>query len=109
MLWAVVVLLTALPLLKRGRRGMLAPAAVLAAVTFCFPFLAHYVTYSTITQVFMGYDPDLSPMHYYSMGQPSLSLLIAAVLAAALYVLSCFFRLEVSKSEPTEPSEGQDL
>lgn len=108
-LWAVVVLLTVLPLLKRGRRGMLAPAAVLAAVTFCFPFLAHYVTYSTITQVFMGYDPDLSPMHYYSMGQPSLSLLIAAVLAAALYVLSCFFRLEVSKSEPTEPSEGQDL
>ena len=88
---------------------MFRAAAVLAAVTFCFPFLAHSVTYSPITQVFMGYDPDLSPMHYYSMGQPSLSLLIAAVLAAALYVLSCFFRLEVSKSEPTEPSEGQDL
>lgn len=109
LLWIVVVLLTALPLLKRGCRGMLLPAAALAAGTFCFPFLTHRVTYSTITQVFRAYDPTLSPTHYYTIGQPSFPLLITAVLAVLLYLLVCFFRLDVSKSEPTEPSEGPDL
>ena len=107
--WATLSLLTALPLLKRGYRGMLLPAAALAVGTFCFPFLAHPITYSTITQVFRAYDPDLNRSSYYSLGQCSFLLLVAALLMILLYLLCCFFRLEVSKSEPPEPSEGPDL
>lgn len=96
-LWAVVSLLTLLPLLKNGRRGMLVPAVLLALADRAFSKLLVYPrAYHLISKkvVVDGTHGQLNSNHVY-FGQASGVLIAVAVVLALLYLVCCFVTIRV--------------
>lgn len=105
--WAGISLLTLLPLLKKGRRGLLIPAVLLALASWGFSGLLVYPrAYSLISQkvVVDRTNGLLSGNHIY-FGQAGAELMVFAVVLALLYLACCFLTIEyVPKDEKQEQS-----
>ena len=103
--WAGISLLTLLPLLKKGRRGLLIPAVLLALASWGFSGLLVYPrAYSLISQkvVVDRTNGLLSGNHIY-FGQAGAELMVFAVVLALLYLACCFLTIEyVPKDEKQE-------
>lgn len=112
-IWVVVSLLTLLPLLKKGNRGMLVPAVLVALVDLQFSRMLVYPrVYSDYSdQVMINGTGGLGNVGYHSFGQASKELVIFAIVLALLYLICCFlaFRMtpkEEKKEETTADEEG---
>lgn len=108
--WAGVSLLTMLPLLKKGRRGMLLPALALALVDLTFPRLLVYERgYRTIKETVIVMGNWTSP-NVHSFGQANEELIVTAIVLALLYLVCCFIAIKrvpkEEKKEETEPEES---
>ena len=105
--WAGISLLTLLPLLKKGRRGLLIPAVLLALTSRGFSGLLVYPrAYSLISQKVVVDKTNglLSGNHIY-FGQAGAELMVFAVVLALLYLACCFLSIRyVSKEEKQEQS-----
>lgn len=105
--WAGISLLTLLPLLKKGRRGLLIPAVLLALASRGFSGLLVYPrAYSLISQkvVVDRTNGLLSGNHIY-FGQAGAELMVFAVVLALLYLACCFLSIRyVPKQEKQEQS-----
>lgn len=105
--WAGISLLTLLPLLKKGRRGLLIPAVLLALTGRGFSGLLVYPrAYSLISQKVVVDKTNglLSGNHIY-FGQAGAELMVFAVVLALLYLACCFLSIRyVSKEEKQEQS-----
>lgn len=105
--WAGISLLTLLPLLKKGRRGLLIPAVLLALTSQGFSGLLVYPrAYSLISQKVVVDKTNglLSGNHIY-FGQAGAELMVFAVVLALLYLACCFLSIRyVSKEEKQEQS-----
>lgn len=105
--WAGISLLTLLPLLKKGRRGLLIPAVLLALTSWGFSGLLVYPrAYSLISQKVVVDKTNglLSGNHIY-FGQAGAELMVFAVVLALLYLACCFLSIRyVSKEEKQEQS-----
>ena len=105
--WAGISLLTLLPLLKKGRRGLLIPAVLLALTSRGFSGLLVYPrAYSLISQKMVVDKTNglLSGNHIY-FGQAGAELMVFAVVLALLYLACCFLSIRyVSKEEKQEQS-----
>lgn len=103
--WAGISLLTLLPLLKKGRRGMLLPALALALADVTFSALLVYKRgYFALGDkvVVMGNwtSPDVRPF-----GQANEELIVTAIVLALLYLACCFLSIRyVPKEEKQEQS-----
>lgn len=106
-IWAGISLLTLLPLLKKGRRGLLIPAVLLALTSRGFSGLLVYPrAYSLISQKVVVDKTNglLSGNHIY-FGQAGAELMVFAVVLALLYLACCFLSIRyVSKEEKQEQS-----
>lgn len=108
--WAGVSLLTMLPLLKKGRRGMLPPALALSLVDLTFPRLLVYKRgYRTIKETVIVMGNWTSP-NVHSFGQANEELIVNAIVLALLYLVCCFIAIKrvpkEEKKEETEPEES---
>ena len=105
--WAGISLLTLLPLLKKGRRGLLIPAVLLALTSRGFSGLLVYPrAYSLISQKVVVDKTNglLSGNHIY-FGQAGAELMVFAVVLALLYLACCFLSIRyVPKEEKQEQS-----
>ena len=105
--WAGISLLTLLPLLKKGRRGLLIPAVLLALTSRGFSGLLVYPrAYSLISQKVVVDKTNglLSGNHIY-FGQANEELIVAAIVLALLYLARCFLSIRyVPKEEKQEQS-----
>ena len=105
--WAGISLLILLPLLKKGRRGLLIPAVLLALTSRGFSGLLVYPrAYSLISQKVVVDKTNglLSGNHIY-FGQAGAELMVFAVVLALLYLACCFLSIRyVSKEEKQEQS-----
>lgn len=105
--WAGISLLTLLPLLKKGRRGLLIPAVLLALTSRGFSGLLVYPrAYSLISQKMVVDKTNglLSGNHIY-FGQAGAELMVFAVVLALLYLACCFLSIRyVPKEEKQEQS-----
>lgn len=103
--WAGISLLTLLPLLKKGRRGLLIPAVLLALASRGFSGLLVYPrAYSLISQkvVVDRTNGLLSGNHIY-FGQANEELIVTAIVLALLYLACCFLTIKyVPKDEKQE-------
>lgn len=103
--WAAVSLVTLLPLLKKGRRGMLVPAVVLALLDGTFPSLlayergVHQISRQVI-QLGISQSGNIRPF-----GQAKEELIIFAVVLSLLYLICCFLRLKAAPRENQERKE----
>ena len=111
-LWAAVSILTMLPLLKKGRRGLLIPAVLLALASRAFSALLVYPrAYNLISKrvVVDGTNGLLSGNHVY-FGQAGKGLIVFAVVLALLYLACCFITVKCApkkeKTEETADGEG---
>ena len=106
-IWAGISLLTLLPLLIKGRRGLLIPAVLLALTSRGFSGLLVYPrAYSLISQKVVVDKTNglLSGNHIY-FGQAGAELMVFAVVLALLYLACCFLSIRyVSKEEKQEQS-----
>lgn len=96
-LWGAVSLLTLLPLLKKGRRGLLIPAVLLALASRTFSGLLVYPrAYNLISErvVVDGTHGRLSGNHVY-FGQAGGVLIAVAIVLALLYLVCCFLTIRV--------------
>lgn len=104
-LWTVISFLSLLPLLKKGRRGLLIPAVLLALASRGFSGLLVYPrAYSLISQkvVVDGTNGRLSSNHVY-FGQANEELIVTAIVLALLYLACCFLTIKyVPKDEKQE-------
>lgn len=105
--WAGISLLTLLPLLKKGRRGLLIPAVLLALTSrgFSGP-LVYPRAYSLISQKVVVDKTNglLSGNHIY-FGQANEELIVTAIVLALLYLACCFLSIRyVHKEEKQEQS-----
>lgn len=112
-LWAAVSLLTLLPLLKKGRRGMLLPAVLLDLASRAFSvLLVSPRAYDLINKkvVVDGTHGRLSGNHVY-FGQVSWGLAVFAALLVLLYLVCCFVtiqrRPEGKKDEAPQGENGE--
>lgn len=108
--WAGISLLTMLPLLKKGRRGMLPPALALSLVDLTFPRLLVYKRgYRTIKETVIVMGNWTSP-NVHSFGQANEELIVTAIVLALLYLICCFIAIKrvpkEEKKEETEPEES---
>lgn len=108
--WAGISLLTMLPLLKKGRRGMLLPALALALVDLTFPRLLVYERgYRTIKETVIVMGNWTSP-NVHSFGQANEEMIVTAIVLALLYLICCFIAIKrvpkEEKKEETEPEES---
>lgn len=108
--WAGISLLTMLPLLKKGRRGMLLPALALSLVDLTFPRLLVYKRgYRTIKETVIVMGNWTSP-NVHSFGQANEELIVTAIVLALLYLICCFIAIKrvpkEEKKEETEPEES---
>lgn len=105
--WAGISLLILLPLLKKGRRGLLIPAVLLALTSRGFSGLLVYPrAYSLISQKMVVDKTNglLSGNHIY-FGQAGAELMVFAVVLALLYLACCFLSIRyVPKEEKQEQS-----
>lgn len=105
--WAGISLLTLLPLLKKGRRGLLIPAVLLALTSWGFSGLLVYPrAYSLISQKVVVDKTNglLSGNHIY-FGQANEELIVTAIVLALLYLACCFLSIRyVPKEEKQEQS-----
>lgn len=103
--WAGISLLTLLPLLKKGRRGLLIPAVLLALTSRGFSGLLVYPrAYSLISQKVVVDKTNglLSGNHIY-FGQANEELIVTAIVLALLYLACCFLSIRyVHKEEKQE-------
>lgn len=111
-LWAAVSILTMLPLLKKGRRGLLIPAVLLALASRAFSALLVYPrAYNLISKrvVVDGTNGLLSGNHVY-FGQAGKGLIVFAVVLALLYLACCLITVKCApkkeKTEETADGEG---
>lgn len=108
--WAGISLLTMLPLLKKGRRGMLLPALALALVDLTFPRLLVYERgYRTIKETVIVMGNWTSP-NVHSFGQANEEMIVSAIVLTLLYLICCFIAIKrvpkEEKKEETEPEES---
>lgn len=108
--WAGISLLTMLPLLKKGRRGMLLPALALSLVDLTFPRLLVYKRgYRTIKETVIVMGNWTSP-NVHSFGQANEEMIVTAIVLALLYLICCFIAIKrvpkEEKKEETEPEES---
>lgn len=107
LVWAGISLLTLLPLLKKGRRGLLIPAVLLALTSRGFSGLLVYPrAYSLISQKVVVDKTNglLSGNHIY-FGQANEELIVTAIVLALLYLACCFLSIRyVPKEEKQEQS-----
>lgn len=108
--WAGISLLTMLPLLKKGRRGMLLPALALSLVDLTFPRLLVYKRgYRTIKETVIVMGNWTSP-NVHSFGQANEELIVSAIVLTLLYLICCFIAIKrvpkEEKKEETEPEES---
>lgn len=105
--WAGISLLTLLPLLKKGRRGLLIPAVLLALTSRGFSGrLVYPRAYSLISQKVVVDKTNglLSGNHIY-FGQANEELIVTAIVLALLYLACCFLSIRyVPKEEKQEQS-----
>ena len=96
-----------LPLLKKGRRGLLIPAVLLALTSRGFSGLLVYPrAYSLISQKVVVDKTNglLSGNHIY-FGQANEELIVTAIVLALLYLACCFLSIRyVPKEEKQEQS-----
>ena len=103
--WAGISLLTLLPLLKKGRRGMLLPALVLALADVTFSALlvykrGYFALGDKVVEIVNWTSPDIRPF-----GQANEELIVTAIVLALLYLACCFLSIiYVSKEEKQEQS-----
>lgn len=110
-LWAVVSLLTLLPLLKRGRRGMLVPAVLLALAGRAFSGLLVYSrAYNLISgRVVADKTQGQLSGNYVYFGQAGMVLIAVAVVLALLYLACCFITVKrAPKKEKPEETPGEE-
>lgn len=108
--WAGVSLLTMLPLLKKGRRGMLLPTLALSLVDLTFPRLLVYERgYRTIKETVIVMGNWTSP-NVHSFGQANEEMIVSAIVLTLLYLICCFIAIKrvpkEEKKEETEPEES---
>ena len=108
--WAGISLLTLLPLLKKGRRGMLLPALVLALADVTFSALlvykrGYFALGDKVVEIVNWTSPDIRPF-----GQANEELIVTAIVLALLYLACCFLSIRyVPKEEKQEQSAaGED-
>lgn len=103
--WAGISLLTLLPLLKKGRRGMLLPALVLALADVTFSALlvykrGYFALGDKVVEIVNWTSPDIRPF-----GQANEELIVTAIVLALLYLACCFLSIRyVPKEEKQEQS-----
>ena len=103
--WAGISLLTLLPLLKKGRRGMLLPALVLALADVTFSALlvykrGYFALGDKVVKIVNWTSPDIRPF-----GQANEELIVTAIVLALLYLACCFLSIRyVPKEEKQEQS-----
>lgn len=101
--WAGISLLTLLPLLKKGRRGMLLPALVLALADVTFSALlvykrGYFALGDKVVEIVNWTSPDIRPF-----GQANEELIVTAIVLALLYLACCFLTIKyVPKDEKQE-------
>lgn len=103
--WAVVSLLTLLPLLKRGRRGMLVPAILLVLADRGFSNLLVYsMAYNRISgRVIADKTQGQLSSNYVYFGQAGGVLIAVAVVLTLLYLVCCLITVKPApKKEKTE-------
>lgn len=107
--WAGVSLLTMLPLLKKGRRGMLVAATFLALADLGFAGLLVYPrAYNLISKrvVVAG----STRLNMCSFGQANEEMIVTAIVLTLLYLICCFIAIKrvpkEEKKEETEPEES---
>lgn len=90
LIWWAISLLSLLPLLKKGRRGLLFPAVLVALTDLQFPGVLVYPrVYSEFSdQVMTNTSGELGSVGYHSFGQANEDLIVAAIVLALLY-LAC--------------------
>ena len=106
-LWGAVSVLTLLPLLKKGRRGLLIPAVLLALASRAFSGILVYPrAYDLINQktVVDGTQGQLSGNHVY-FGQANEDLMVAAVVLALLYLACCFLTIRIEPNKNNQRAE----
>ena len=107
-LWGAVSVLTLLPLLKKGRRGLLIPAVLLALASRAFSGILVYPrAYDLINQktVVDGTQGQLSGNHVY-FGQANEDLMVAAVVLALLYLACCFLTIRIEPNKNNQRAES---
>ena len=103
--WAVVSLLTLLPLLKRGRRGMLVPAILLVLADRGFSNLLVYsMAYNRISgRVIADKTQGQLSSDYVYFGQAGGVLIAVAVVLTLLYLVCCLITVKPApKKKKTE-------
>lgn len=106
-LWFLVSILTLLPLLKKGRRGMLVPAVLLALVDVQFSGMLVYPrAYNLISKkvVIVG----SSRLNMCSFGQANEDLIGFAVVLVLLYLACCFLTIRMVPREEQQKETAVD-
>lgn len=108
-LWFLVSILTLLPLLKRGNRGMLGYAVGLALADLHLSgLLVDGRVYNIGThQVLQKGIGGLGRL-YYDFGQPGPALILTAIGLALLYLLCCFAVLKPAPEKEKREETGAD-
>lgn len=108
--WAGISLLTMLPLLKKGRRGMLVAAIFLTLTDLGFSgLLAYPRAYNLLSERVVA-NIQGNTLNVCTFGQASEELVASAIVLALLYLICCFIAIKrvpkEEKKEETEPEES---
>lgn len=108
--WAGISLLTMLPLLKKGRRGMLVAAIFLTLADLGFSgLLAYPRAYNLVSERVVA-NIQGNTLNVCTFGQASEELVVSAIVLALLYLVCCFIAIKrvpkEEKKEETEPEES---
>lgn len=109
-IWAGISLLTMLPLLKKGRRGMLVAAIFLTLADLGFSgLLAYPRAYNLVSERVVA-NIQGNTLNVCTFGQASEELVVSAIVLTLLYLICCFIAIKrvpkEEKKEETEPEES---